>query len=84
MSDDLRTRIAKVLYNQNAIEDGDHVMTWDEIGVNYQNCWYRNADAVIAELDLGIPCAANGCKVRRIARYHAEKSSQLSPEADDE
>jgi hypothetical protein len=41
------------------------------------------ADAVIAELDLGIPCAANGCKVRRIARYHAEKSSQLSPEADD-
>ena len=45
---------------------------------------YIVADAVISELDLGIPCAANGCKVRRIARYHAEKSSQLSRDADDE
>lgn len=26
------------------------------------------ADAVIAELDLAVPCEANGCKMRQIAR----------------
>lgn len=30
------------------------------------------ADAVIAELDLGTPCAATGCRLRQIARRHAE------------
>jgi len=50
---EIRTRIAKLLYSQNAIEDdGGHVMRWDDIDANYQNCWYRNADAVIAELNL--------------------------------
>lgn len=34
----------------------------------------EEADAVIEELDLGIPCAANGCKMRKIAREAAQKS----------
>lgn len=36
------------------------------------------ADAVIAELDLAIPCAANGCRMRQIARRHAEASGYLT------
>lgn len=31
------------------------------------------ADAVIRELDLGIPCANDGCRMRQIARRSAEK-----------
>jgi hypothetical protein len=68
---DLRTRLAATL----ADTDG---MPWDMWSKPSQDGYLLRADAVIAELDLGIPCAANGCKVRRIAKYHAEKSSQLS------
>ena len=39
------------------------------------------ADAVIEELDLGIPCATTGCRMRQIARHAAAASSKL---ADDE
>lgn len=31
------------------------------------------ADAVIDALDLGIPCASDGCRMRQIARRGAEK-----------
>lgn len=31
------------------------------------------ADAVIEALDLGIPCASDGCRMRQIARRSAEK-----------
>lgn len=34
-------------------------------------------DALLVELDLGIPCARTGCKMRLIARRHA-KASELS------
>lgn len=88
-ANDLRTRIAKVIWrtfqNTPPIEatDEEWGAWWVQGGDHEQKFYYQQADAVIAELDLGIPCAANGCRVRRIARYHAEKSSQLS-EADDE
>lgn len=36
------------------------------------------ANAIVAELDLGTPCAATGCRMRQIARRHAESSSDLS------
>ena len=45
MSDDLRTRIANVIY----YEDGHSDRAWAE----------RTADAVIAELDKAIPCKAS-------------------------
>lgn len=35
-------------------------------------------DAIVKELDLGIPCATTGCRMRQIARRHAEASSKLS------
>ena len=38
------------------------------------------ADAVLAALDLGNPCAATGCRMRQIARRIAETSSRLEKE----
>lgn len=35
------------------------------------------ADVVIRALDLANPCAATGCRMRQIARRHAEASSKL-------
>lgn len=61
---DLRTRIAAAIQTQwltLTLTD-----TWDE------NCLIL-ADAVIRELDLGIPCANDGCRMRQIARRSAEK-----------
>ena len=40
------------------------------------------ADAVIAELDMGSPCITTGCRMRQIARRHAEANSRL--EIDDD
>ena len=42
------------------------------------------AVAALTELDLGIPCAATGCRMRQIARRHADASSRLkqSPAGD--
>lgn len=31
------------------------------------------ADAVIRELEMAIPCTTNGCRMRQIARRHAEE-----------
>lgn len=41
------------------------------------------ADVVIEALDMGIPCAATGCRMRQIARRHAEASSGLERPTDD-
>lgn len=64
MADDLRTRIAA------AIMHACHGVYLDD-AVNA-------ADKVIRELDLGIPCAATGCRMRQIARRHADKSEGLT------
>ena len=61
---DLRTRIAAAIqaqWSELTLTD-----TWDE------NCLIL-AGAVIRELDLGIPCANDGCRMRQIARRSAEK-----------
>jgi hypothetical protein len=61
---DLRTRIAfaiQVRWLDLTLTD-----TWDE------NCLML-ADAVIRELNLGIPCATDGCRMRKIAMRSAEK-----------
>lgn len=61
---DLRTRIAfaiQVRWLDLTLTD-----TWDE------NCLML-ADAVIRELNLGIPCATDGCRMRKIAIRSAEK-----------
>jgi len=61
---DLRTRIAsaiKAKWSDLTLAD-----TWDE------NCLIL-ADAVIRELNLGIPCATDGCRMRKIAIRSAEK-----------
>lgn len=50
--------------------------------VDHRDTHYRRwrirllADAVIEALDMGKPCAANGCKVRRIAREGFRKYGQ--------
>ena len=56
--DNLRHRIAYAI----AQADGD------EPGMEPASCDYEMADAVIKALDLGIPCAATGCRMRQIAR----------------
>ena len=35
-------------------------------------------NALIDALDLGIPCAATGCRMRQIARRHTQASSKLT------
>jgi hypothetical protein len=37
-----------------------------------EQTWLACADAVIAELDMGIPCVSTGCRMRQIARGGAD------------
>lgn len=51
MTDDLRTRIAEILYSQNADEDWNgKTMTWEETSKAYRECWLHDADVLIREL----------------------------------
>lgn len=34
-------------------------------------------EALLVEIDLGIPCARTGCKMRRIAREAADKDTEM-------
>lgn len=43
----------------------------------------HKADAVIESLDLGIPCATTGCRMRQIARRGATGSGASSPPGTD-
>ena len=53
MPDDLRTRIAAVLFSLNAGEDWNmEPLVWEEISDSYRECWFKQADAVIRELKL--------------------------------
>jgi hypothetical protein len=61
---DLRTRIVAVIEAQHVSEFQGGIHPEDVI---------RLADAVIRELDLGIPCATDGCRMRKIAIRSAEK-----------
>ena len=54
MSDTLRTRIAAVICDMDAL----HAKQWS----------LDVADAVIEALDLANPCATDGCRMRRLAR----------------
>ena len=65
----LRARIAAVasgeLCRQQHAIDPYRVWQWFDMGTL--------ADAIIKELDMGIPCATTGCRMRQIARRHAEE-----------
>ena len=51
MSDNLRTRIARILYSQNADEDWNgNEITWEETSKAYRECWLHDADVLIREL----------------------------------
>ena len=63
VTDSLRDRITMVLAQHLA---------------NERYCLKDTVDAIVKELDLGIPCATTGCRMRQIARRHAEASSKLS------
>ena len=69
MPDNLRDRIAAVLYGnlrrQQGIDRPDRFLDWIDTS--------ELADAVIEALELGIPCASDGCRMRQIARRSAEK-----------
>lgn len=53
---DLRDRIAAVITDGVISGDGHGTM----------------ADAVIAQLDLGIPCNTNGCRMRQLSKQGSE------------
>jgi len=40
---------------------------------NERYCLKDTVDAIIKELDMGIPCAATGCRMRQIAKLSAER-----------
>jgi hypothetical protein len=40
---------------------------------NERYCLKDTVDAIIKELDMGIPCATTGCRMRQIARRHSDK-----------
>jgi hypothetical protein len=87
MSDiDLRTRIAAAIY-----EASDEYTRKLMVNPRLPGCadvqgdrkpvTYVLADAVIAELDMGNPCATTGCRMRYIARRAHELNKKLA--ADD-
>jgi hypothetical protein len=50
---DLRTKIAKILYSQNADEDWNgNEVTWEGTSKAYRECWLHDADVLIAGLAL--------------------------------
>lgn len=65
MTDTLRTRIIAAIAKADQDWCSDNPLHEDM------------ADAVIRELDLGIPCVTTGCRMRQIARRHSEASSRL-------
>ena len=64
MTDNLRDRIAAVLKTASERRGIYRIADFD---------YPFLADAVIEALDLGIPCASDGCRMRQIARRSAEK-----------
>ena len=53
MTDNLRTRIASVLFALNAGEDWNmEPLVWEEISESYRKCWLKQADVVIREMGL--------------------------------
>ncbi len=58
----LRARIAAALKSEDERWHGD---PFTQPPATYDSL----ADAVIRELDMGIPCAATGCRMRQIASY---------------
>jgi len=67
---DLRTRIAKAICESTS---AGRTFPWETLNERERDAWGSMADAVIRELDLGIPCAADGCRMRKIAIRSAEK-----------
>jgi hypothetical protein len=64
MSNDLHARITMILAQHLA---------------NERYCLKDTVDAIIKELDMGIPCATTGCRMRQIARRHDELSRKVNP-----
>ena len=52
MTDDLRTRIAAVLYRQHYRYGNPDDITWDELETDLKDRYLADADAVIRELGL--------------------------------
>jgi hypothetical protein len=71
---DLRTRIAAALERANK-----EPQPFDKGPVGYEYL----ADAVIRELDMGIPCADSGCRMRQIARKANLKEEAPTLKTDD-
>ncbi len=69
---EMRTRIAKALYGQIL----HPVPPFDEQPDEVRAAWLADADAVIEALDLANPCAATGCRMRQIARRHADMAGK--------
>lgn len=82
-ANDLRNRIAAALYNS-AMSRLSWPRSWGDLHPVVQQIWLDDADLVIRELDMGIPCATNGCRIRQIARRHANASGGLTDSGDAE
>jgi hypothetical protein len=80
MSDDLRTRIFTTLWNHDSYYYvDDDIVACSFCGEQFDENGKQAhlADVLVAELDMGIPCATTGCRMRQIARRHAEGGSGL-------
>ena len=87
MTDNLRDRIADVLVQalRSQADLGGFLNEYDPCDDDGNPCGgtllridavvdqHILADAVIEALELGIPCASDGCRMRQIARRSAEK-----------
>ena len=71
----MRDRIAAALYVRAGEETTFQPLQipWPETYPSAREYWLGLADAVIEALDLGIPCANDGCRMRQIARRSADK-----------
>lgn len=77
MSNDLRDRIAKAIFGSMAAQHNGN-WDWNYVGHTVsRNAAMDYANAVLAELDLGIPCVTSGCRMRHIAQRHAGSNSDL-------
>lgn len=81
MSDSLRDRIAAAIYRSTCTRYDDY--PWEQAADYIKAVYGKQADAVIAELNLAAPCAGNGCRVNYVAQRHTEIAGRLEAKLED-
>lgn len=68
---ELRERIAAAACGATS---AGKLFPWETLSEAQRDAWRTVADAVIGEIDLAIPCANTGCRMRQVTRLHADKN----------